>query len=95
MADAMLKDKSFEAGSLFKRIELAAEAGLITRGMALVAHDVRLGANDERQVDINAEIATSEDAQRSFDFAEALAAMIFILPVRKQPNHGLANHRLD
>ena len=80
--DAMLKEKGLKEGSLYSRIEQAATEGLITKDMAALAHDVRLDANSERHVDERASPPTSEDAQRCFDFAEALAEMIFVLPKR-------------
>jgi Domain of unknown function (DUF4145) len=80
--DAMLKVKALKDGSLFARINQAAETGIITKDMAHVAHDVRLGANDERHADEDAALTTDEDARRCLEFAEALAEMIFILPTR-------------
>ena len=80
--DAMLKEKGLKEGSLFTRINKAAESGIITKDMAHVAHDVRLGANDERHADEDAALTTDEDARRCLDFAEAIAEMIFILPTR-------------
>ena len=49
--DAMLKSKGYKKGNLYKRIEKAAEDHLITSEMAKWAHQVRLGANDERHAD--------------------------------------------
>jgi hypothetical protein len=84
--DAMMKDKGYKEGSLHSRIEKAAQDGLITKAMAAVAHDVRLDANNERHVDENASPPTDEDAHRCFDFADALADLIFVLPTRvKRP----------
>jgi hypothetical protein len=80
--DAILKDKGYKDGSLHARIEKATEAGVITQAMALVAHDVRLDANAERHVDESEPPPSAEDAQRCYDFAEALAELIFILPAR-------------
>jgi|ERR1700733_764386 len=80
--DAMLKEKGLKAGSLFTRINKAAETGIITKDMAHVAHDVRLGANDERHADEDTALTTDEDARRCLEFAEAIAEMIFILPTR-------------
>jgi hypothetical protein len=80
--DSMLKEKGLKEGSLFSRINLAADQGIITKDLAQVAHDVRLGANDERHADDQAALTTDEDARRCLDFAEAIAEMIFILPRR-------------
>jgi len=49
--DAMLKKKCYKDGSLYSRINKAAEDHLITQEMAEWAHDVRLDANDERHAD--------------------------------------------
>ena len=38
--DAMLKDRDLKKGSLYSRIDAAAESGLITEEMAAWAHDV-------------------------------------------------------
>ena len=80
--DAMLKEKKYEQGSLYERIEKAAQEGVITQEMASLAHDVRLDANDQRHADLAAQNPTSLDALRCFDFAEALAEMMFVLPGR-------------
>jgi hypothetical protein len=80
--DAMLKEKKYEQGSLYERIERAAQDGVITKEMAALAHDVRLDANDQRHSDLAAQNPTSHDARRCFDFAEALAEMMFVLPGR-------------
>jgi hypothetical protein len=80
--DAILKNKGLTSGSLYKRIEQAASTGIITKEMATLAHDVRLDANDERHADDNAHPPSDSDAQRCFDFAEAIAEMIYILPAR-------------
>jgi hypothetical protein len=80
--DAMLKEKGLKDGSLFDRINKAASDGIITKDLAAVAHDVRLGANDERHADEDAALTTDEDAQRCLEFAEAIAEMVFILPTR-------------
>lgn len=45
--DAMLKERGYKVGSLYKRIEKAAEDNVLTQDMALWAHDVRLDANDD------------------------------------------------
>ena len=40
--DSMLKEKGYKEGSLYSRIDQAAAEGVITKDMALWAHDVRL-----------------------------------------------------
>lgn len=80
--DDMLKSKGYVNGKLFKRIDKAAADHLITDGMAQWAHQIRLDANDERHADIDAELPSPEDAQRSIDFALALAEFLFVLPER-------------
>ena len=78
--DAMLKEKKYKKGSLYSRINKAAEDHLITDGMAKWAHEVRLGANDERHADEEAELPNSNEAKKTVDFALALAEFLFILP---------------
>jgi Domain of unknown function (DUF4145) len=80
--DAMLKDRGYGVGSLYARIEKAAEDHLITNEMALWAHEVRLDANDQRHADEAAQPATAESAKRVIDFATALAEFMFVLPAR-------------
>jgi hypothetical protein len=92
--DAMLKKKGYTDGSLYARIDKAATDHLITDGMAKWAHQVRLPANDQRHADEEADFPTAEDAQRSIDFAVALAEFIYVLPARvnrgiKQAGQGL------
>lgn len=80
--DAMLKIKGYKIGSLYKRIEEAAENHLITDEMAKWAHQVRVEANDERHADEEAELPTSKDAEKLIDFTTALAQFLFVLPAR-------------
>jgi len=80
--DAMLKEKGLKNGGLYKRIELAAESGLITSDMAAWAHEVRLDANDERHADDSAELPSEEDAKKCIDFVNALGDFMFVLPAR-------------
>ncbi len=86
--DAMLKMRGFVDGNLFSRIKKATEEHLITPEMARWAHDVRLDANDQRHADQEAALPNQDDAQRSLDFALALAEILFVLPARVQ--HGIA-----
>jgi tRNA G37 N-methylase Trm5 len=78
--DSMLKEKGLKSGSLYARIETAAEQNLITKEMSLWAHEVRLDANDERHADEAAALPTVEDAKRCINFVKALADFLFILP---------------
>lgn len=80
--DSMLKDKSYKEGSLYARINTASTDHLITKEMASWAHQVRLGANDERHADDEAPLPTDKDAQRTVDFALALAEFLFVMPSR-------------
>ena len=78
--DSMLKEKGLKSGSLYARIEKAAEQNLITKEMSLWAHEVRLVANDERHADEAAALPTVEDAKRCINFVKALADFLFNLP---------------
>jgi hypothetical protein len=80
--DAMLKAKSYKEGTLYKRINKAAEDHLITAEMAQWAHNVRLDANEPRHADEDAPPPSPDDARRSIDFALALAEFLFVLPSR-------------
>jgi len=78
--DAMLKDKGFKNGSLYDRIEEAVKNHLITEGMALWAHQIRLEANDQRHADENVDLPTQTDAERIIEFTMALAEFLYVLP---------------
>ena len=80
--DSMLKHRGLSEGNLYTRIEKAAEQHLITIEMTKWAHAVRLDANDQRHADEAASLPNEADAQRSIDFAVALAEILFVLPVR-------------
>jgi hypothetical protein len=80
--DAMLKAKSYKNGTLYNRINKAAEDHLITAEMAEWAHNVRLDANEPRHADEDASLPNTDDARRSIDFALALAEFLFVLPSR-------------
>jgi hypothetical protein len=80
--DAMLKNKDYKKGSLYTRINKAKEDHLITEGMSKWAHEVRLGANDERHADEEAALPDESDAKKTVDFALALAEFLFVLPSR-------------
>ncbi|MEW6241689.1 MAG: DUF4145 domain-containing protein [Chloroflexota bacterium] len=85
--DAMLKNKSYKEGTLYSRINKAAENHLITSEMAKWAHNVRLDANEPRHADENASLPSADDARRSIEFAIALGEFLFVLPSRV--NRGL------
>jgi DNA-directed RNA polymerase subunit RPC12/RpoP len=85
--DAMLKNKGYTNGSLFSRIDKAAEEHLITSDMAKWAHEVRLDANDQRHADLDAQLPDENDAKRIIDFALALGQFLYVLPARV--NRGL------
>jgi len=80
--DAMLKEKGLKQGKLYGRINEAAKQHLITEEMATWAHEVRLDANDERHADEEAELPSTDDAERVIEFALALAQFLFVLPSR-------------
>lgn len=82
--DAMLKEKGYINGSLNQRIKLAAKEHLLTESMADWAHDVRLDANVQRHADVGAELPTTKEAEKSIEFAIALAEYLFVLPARVQ-----------
>lgn len=80
--DAMLKDNELRDGPLFTRIDEAASKGIITQSMAKWAHRVRLDANNPRHADEKNPHLTNEDALRAFQFADALATVLYVLPSR-------------
>lgn len=89
--DAMLQLHNVAAGKLYDRINKAAEIGLITREMAIWAHDVRLESNFPRHADKKGPRAEQQDAERCLDFAEALGEMLFVLPARVKRGRKEAN----
>lgn len=78
--DAMLKAKGSKEGTLYKRIDKAANDHLITDEMAAWAHEVRLDANDQRHDDEDGAMPDEADAKKSIEFAMALAQFLFVLP---------------
>lgn len=78
----MLKAKGYKEGSLYARIDKAAEEHVITADMARWAHEVRLDANDQRHADEGADLPTTDDAKRSIQFATALGTFLFTLPAQ-------------
>jgi len=80
--DAMLKEKSLAAGTLFSRIGEALDAGLITEDMKHWAHEVRLDANEQRHADAELGPVTPENAERTLEFTMAIAEFMFVLPAK-------------
>ncbi|PAU94368.1 hypothetical protein CK503_06065 [Aliifodinibius salipaludis] len=80
--DDMLKQRDYVKGSLYSRINKAAEDGILTEDMKTWAHEIRLDANDERHADYDASMAQEEDAKRVLNFADALAEYLYGLPNR-------------
>jgi len=78
--DSMLKAKGYKDGSLYSRIKEAEAAYLITPEMAEWAHEVRLDANDQRHADEDAPLPTRDEAEKTIEFAKALAEFLFVLP---------------
>jgi hypothetical protein len=96
--DAMLKAKDYTEDGLYSRINQAATDHLITDEMALWAHEIRLDANAQRHADQAPTRPTPKDAQRSIEFALALAEFLFVLPARvrrgRQPATNIQNAQL-
>lgn len=80
--DAMLKEKGYQDGTLNQRIDKAVKDHLLTEDMGQWAHKVRLDANAQRHADEAAPMPTQGDAQRTIEFARALAQFLFVLPAR-------------
>jgi hypothetical protein len=80
--DAMLKAKGYSQGTLYSRINQAANDHVVTQEMAAWAHDVRLEANDPRHADDKHPLPSEADAKRCVEFASALADFFFVLPSR-------------
>lgn len=80
--DSMLKAKNLRDGSLYSRIDKAAEMHLITPDMAAWAHEVRLDANDQRHADDSHPLPDTASAKRALDFVVALGQFMFVLPAR-------------
>jgi hypothetical protein len=80
--DAMLKEKGYNDGHLYPRINKAVDDHLITKEMAQWAHEVRLDANDQRHADTAASLPKESDARKCIAFASALAQFLFVLPAQ-------------
>lgn len=83
--DAMLKDNGLKEGALYARIRQAVTAGILTNRMANWAHRVRLDANNTRHADEEIPHMSRDDAQRAFEFAEALSDFLYVLPSKMPP----------
>lgn len=83
--DAMLKDHGLDKDSLYVRISEAVTKGILTENMAEWAHRVRLDANNPRHADTTTPHMSPIDAKRAFDFANALAEYLYLLPSRMPP----------
>lgn len=78
--DAMLKHHGLKEGSLYSRIDEAVTNGLLTKIMSQWAHSVRLDANKPRHADAADPHLSTDDAERAFRFATALADYLFVIP---------------
>ena len=82
--DAMLKEKGYKSGTLYKRIEDARDNGLLTAEMSDWAHEIRLSANEPRHADDEYGGASDADVDQTLQFARALGEYLFVLPVKVQ-----------
>lgn len=80
--DAMLKEKNFVKGKLYKRIAKAVQKNIITEDMMAWADHVRLVSNDSRHADTKSVAPTTREAKQCSEFAMALAEILFVLPSR-------------
>ncbi len=80
--DAMLRAKNLTEGSLYSRIDKAAQTHIITSEMARWAHEVRLDANEQRHADDDVPLPDESDARRAIDFVLALGQILFSLPAK-------------
>mgnify|MGYP006295182945 FL=1 len=79
--DAMLTDKGFKEGRLYKRITKAAKDHLIDEGMVDWARAIRLESKDRRQTEED-KMPDEHDAREMIDFARILGEYLFILPAK-------------
>jgi hypothetical protein len=80
--DAMLKEKKYEKGSLYERIDQAVADHVLTEAMGDWAHEVRLGSNRPRHADKDNPHVSSDEAAQSVEFAEALGNFLFVLTAK-------------
>lgn len=86
--DAALKVKGHKDPKLFTRIKAAEADYLITPEMAEWAHEVRLDANDQRHADESVPLPTRDEAEKTIEFAKALAEFLFVLPAMVTRGRG-------
>lgn len=91
--DSMLRIKNYKEGTLYSRINKAAEDHLITDEMSQWSHKVRLDTDDQQYADEKVELPKYDDAQRTLDFVLALAEYLFVLPSKVK--HGLKQDNDD
>lgn len=91
--DAMLKKMGFKEGKLNDRIKQAEDIHLITPEMALWAHDVRLDSNNQRHADENTPLPSNKDAEKTIEFAKALAQFLFVLPAMVSRGRGFPTNQ--
>lgn len=82
--DAMLKALGYVDGTLYARIDKAVEDHKLTKEMGDWAHWVRLGSNRPRHADAEKPHVSTQEAEQSVEFAEALANFLFVLSSRIQ-----------
>jgi len=87
--DALLKAKGYRDGVLNSRIKQAEKDHLITPEMALWAHEVKLDANAQRHADEDAPLPTADEAEKTIEFAKALAQFLFVLPAMVSQGRGV------
>ncbi len=75
---AMLKEVGYSEGSLYSRIEQAADDKVISDDMALWASWV--GLDKDEDDDEGDELPTTEDAHRMLDFVKMLGEWLFVFP---------------
>lgn len=80
--DAMLKDKGYEEGSVYARINEAVEDRVLTPDMGEWAHSVRLAANNPRHADLSSPHATFDEAKAALEFVRSLGLFLYVLPAQ-------------
>jgi hypothetical protein len=80
--DAILKDKGFEKGSVYSRIDEASKTGLLTPEMAEWAHEVRLDSNRPRHADDADAHVTRQQAENAIEYVRTLGHILYVLPQR-------------
>tara|TARA_R110002020_G_scaffold253836_2_gene467453 strand:- start:23 stop:520 length:498 start_codon:yes stop_codon:yes gene_type:complete len=93
--DAMLKEKGYEEGSLYSRIDQAVKDHVLTESMGTWAHKVRLDANAVRHADGTRPPVDEADARKVLEFSSALGDFLFVFSARvsegiKDAGHSVA-----